>query len=130
MSGFPPLLLVIVALVAGGWLAAAVWASRRAWLAARTAETLVGDSERQEALLETGPAMLLIVAADGAISGSRRLAGALGLAELPPRWLGLFGEGAPVAADDAAELGRRLADAAAGGSFTLTLRPAGSARSF
>src|SRR5205085_4227563 len=59
-----------------------------------------------------------------------RLAGALGLAELPPRWLGLFGEGAPVAADDAAELGRRLADAAAGGSFTLTLRPAGSARSF
>ena len=124
------LLFVLVALVAGAWLAAAVWATRRAWRAARTAESLAGDSARLAALLEAGPAMVLVVAADGALSGSPRLAGALGIAALPPRWLGLFGEGAPLAADEAAEWGRRLADAAAGAGLSLTLRPAGSARCF
>ncbi len=130
MPGLPPLLLILVALVAGAWLAAAVWATRRAWLAARAAETMVGDSERLEALLEAGPAMVLIVAPDGSISGSWRLAGALGLAALPPRWPGLFGAGAPFPAADAAGLGRHVADAAAGGTFSLLLRPEGSARSF
>ena len=130
MSGLPPLLFVLVALVAGAWLAAAYWASRRAWLVARTAEAMVGDSERHEALLAAGPAILLIVFADGAIGGSPRLAGALGLDALPARWPALLGEGAPFAADDAATLGRHVADAAAGGTFSLTLRPAGSARSF
>jgi PAS domain-containing protein len=130
MSGLSPLLLILVALVAGAWLGAAIWATRRAWRAALAAETTVRDSERLAALLEAGPAMALIVTADGAIAGTPRLAGALGLAELPPRWLGLFGDGAPFPADHAAGLGHQVADAAAGGSFSLTLRPAGSARSF
>lgn len=130
MPGLSPLLMILVALVAGAWLGAAVWATRRAWRAAVAAETMVGDSERLEALLEAGPATPLIVAADGAVTGSPRLAAALGLATLPPRWLGLFGDGAPFAADDAADLARHVADAALGGIFSLTLRPAGSARSF
>ena len=130
MPGIPLLLLILVALVAGAWLAAAVWVTRRAWHAARTAEAVVADGERLAALLEAGPAMAMIVAADGAISGSPRLAGALGLAALPPRWMGLFGAGAPFAAEEAAGLGRHVADAAAGGRCSLTLRPAGSARSF
>ncbi len=62
--------------------------------------------------------MALVVAADGTLGGSARLAGALGLAALPPRWMGLFGEGAPFAADAAATWSGRLADAAAGGSFS------------
>jgi signal transduction histidine kinase len=130
MPGVPPLLLVLVALIAGAWLAAAVWATRRAWLAAKAAEMLVGESERLAALLESGPALALIVAADGSIAGSQRLAAALGLAALPSRWMGLFGEGAPFAAAEAAGLGRHVADAAAGGAFSLTLRPEGSARTF
>ena len=130
MQGLPPLLPILVALVAGLWLAAASWATRRAWLAARAAEEMVGEGERLAALLESGPAMALVVAADGTISGPQRLAGALGLTALPERWLGLFGEDAPFAAAEAAELGRHVADAAAGGNFSLTLRPAGSARSF
>ena len=82
------------------------------------------------ALLQAGPAMPLVVAPDGAISGPDRLAGALGLDALPPRWMGLFGDEAPFRADEAAALGRHVAEAAAGGRFSLALRPAGSARIF
>src|SRR5205085_2901700 len=130
MPGLSPLLLILVALIGGAWLGAAVWATRRALRAAEAAEATVGDSARLAALLESGPAMALIVAGDGVISGSHRLAGALGLTGLPARWAELCGEGAPFAADDAAALAHRVADAAAGGSFSVTLRPAGSARSF
>ncbi|HTU10738.1 MAG TPA: ATP-binding protein [Allosphingosinicella sp.] len=130
MPGLSPLLLILIALVAGGWLAAAIWATRRALRAAAAAEALTGDSARLRAMLESGPALALIVDADGAIEGNARLAGALGLAALPPRWMGLFGEGAPFPAAEAATLGRHVADAAAGASFSLTLRPTGSARSF
>jgi len=130
MPGPPLLLLVLVALVAGAWLAAAFWATRRAWRAAGAAEAQVGESERLASLLEAGPAMPMIVAPDGTIAGSQRLAGALGIAALPARWPELFGAAAPFAANDAAALGGRIVDAAAGGSFSLTLRPAGSARSF
>lgn len=130
MPGLSPLLLILVALIAGAWLGAAVWATRRAVRAAGAAEATVGDSARLAALLEDGPAMALVVAGDGGLSGSARLAGALGLAALPARWPGLCGDGAPFAAADAAALARMVADAAAGGSFSLTLRPVGSARSF
>ena len=101
MPGPPLLLLILVALVAGAWLAAALWLTRRAWRAAKRAEAVVGETERLAGLLEAGPAMALVVAADGTIAGAPRLAGALGLAALPPRWMGLFGEGAPFAADAA-----------------------------
>jgi signal transduction histidine kinase len=126
----PALAAVALALVCGAWLAVALWATARARRAAAAAEAVIGDGERLAALLEAGPAMALIVAADGTLGGSARLARALGLAALPPRWMGLFGEGAPFAADAAASWAGRLADAAAGGSFSATLRPAGSARCF
>ena len=125
MSVSSPLFVAILALVAGAWLAFAVWASRRAWGRARDAEAVIGDHGRLEALLDAGPAMPLLVAADGAIGGSARLAGALGLEALPPRWMGLFGDGAPFPPAEAALLGRHLDDAASGGVFSLLLRPAG-----
>ena len=120
----------VLALFAGAWLAAALWATLRARAAAAAAERVVADNARLAALLEAAPAMLLLVAADGAIRGADRLAGALGLAVLPARWMSLFGDGAPFPAEEAAALGRLIADAAAGGSFSATLRPAGSARIF
>jgi signal transduction histidine kinase len=128
VSTSSPLFVAILALVAGAWLAFAVWASRRAWARARAAEALVGDHGRLEALLDAGPAMPLLVAADGAIGGSARLAGALGLEALPPRWMGLFGDGAPFPATEAAAMAGHLAQAASGASFSLLLRPAGSSR--
>jgi signal transduction histidine kinase len=130
MPGPSFLLLILVALVAGAWLATAIWATRGAMVAKRAAETVVEESARFAGLIEAAPAMALIVGADGAIGGPQRLGAALGLTALPPRWMGLFGEGAPFPAADAAKLGAHVADAAAGGGFSITLRPAGSARTF
>jgi len=125
-----PLSVALLALVAGAWLAAAVWASLRAARREAAAREVVEDNARLAALLEAGPAMPLLVCADGTINGPERLAGALGLEALPPRWLALFGEDAPFPTESAAELGRIVAEAASGGRPSRTLRPSESARIF
>jgi len=130
MPASNPLLTAILALAAGAWLAVALWAGLRATRRERAARAIIGDNVRLAALLQAGPAMPLVVAADGTISGPDRLAGALGLASLPPRWLALFGEEAPFPLDAAAGLGGDLSEAASGGRFSLTMRPSGSARIF
>jgi signal transduction histidine kinase len=130
MSAFPSSLMVLAALLAGAWLAVALWSTVRGRAAAAAAAAVLGENARLDALLRFSPAMPLIVAGDGTIAGSRELAGVLGLAALPPRWMGLFGEDGPLPVAEAAGLGRHLADAAAGGAFSLTLRPSGSARVF
>ena len=124
----PALAVAVLALVAGAWGAAAFWFALTGRRRAAAAEQVLADHARLAALLHAAPALPLAVAPDGTINGPDRLAGALGVARLPPRWMGLFGEGAPFAAGEAAELGRLLADAAAGGDFSITVRPAGSAR--
>jgi len=123
-----PTAAILVALVAGFWLALASWATIRGRRVAAEARNVLDDNIRFSALLRAGPALPLVVAADGTLGGSGSLAGALGVEALPPRWIGLFGEDAPFAPAEAAELGRRVADAAAGGSFSVTVRPAGSSR--
>ena len=129
MIELPSIAIAALALVAGAWTAAAFWFSLRGRRADVGARAVLAGRARLAALLESGPAMALLVAPDGALEGgSDRLAGALGLDALPARWVGLFGEGAPFDANEAAELGALVADAAAGGSFSTTLRPAGSAR--
>src|SRR6185295_13778195 len=117
-----------LALLAGAWLAAAAWASVRAVRREAAARAVVEDNARLAALLQAGPAMPLTVAADGTISGPARLAGALGLDALPPRWLALFGDEAPFPLAAAAELGRVVSEAASGARVSVTVRPAGSAR--
>ena len=124
MPALTPLLTAIVALAAGAWLAVAVWAAMRAARREAAARRVIDDHGRLAALLQAGPAMPLLVAADGTISGPDRLAGALGLAALPPRWLALFGEEAPFPIEEAAELGRVVGEAASGGRCRHH-RPAG-----
>jgi len=128
MSGLAPPFVILIALGAGAWLALAAWAARRGWQKAAEADSVIQDNQRLAALLQAGPAMPLLVSADGTLTGPDRLAGALGLERMPPRWLGLFGEEAPFPAEDAVALGAWLAEARAGGRFSLTSRPAGSAR--
>ncbi len=130
MSALPISVTAVAALLAGMWLAAALWATLRGRRLAGAARAVIDDNVRFSALLGAGPAMPLLIAPDGAISGSDRLAGALGLEALPPRWMGLFGEEAPFRPAEAADLGRHVAEAASGSAFSLTLRPAGSARIF
>jgi len=124
----PAIAMAALALVAGAWLAIAFWFALKGRRSIAGGEAVLADHHRLVALLDAAPALPLVVAPDGSIGGSDRLAGALGVAQLPPRWMGLFGEEAPFPASEAAELGRLLADAAAGASFSITVRTAGSAR--
>ena len=125
-----PLTAALLALLAGAWLAVAAWTSLRAARREAAAREVVEDNVRLAALLEAGPAMPLLVDADGTISGPERLAGALGLDALPPRWLALFGDEAPFPTEAAAELGQLVSEAASGARPSRTLRPSGSARIF
>jgi len=125
-----PLTAALIALAAGAWLAVAVWAGIRATRREAAANRVVDDNVRLAILLQSAPALPLVIAPDGTISGSDRLAGALGMPSLPARWMGLFGDEAPFQPSAAAEMGRLVADAAAGGSFSVTVRPAGSSRIF
>ena len=130
MVTLAPIAAALLALLAGAWLAASVWTSLRAARREAAAQGVLEDNVRFAAMLEAAPAMPLLVGADGTIGGPDRLAGALGLEALPPRWLALFGEEAPFPTAAAAELGRIVSEAASGGRSSLTVRPAGSARIF
>jgi len=124
----PAIAMAALALVAGAWLAAAFWFSLRGRRSAIDAQAMLADHDRLAILLQSAPALPLVVAPDGTISGSDRLAGALGIGALPARWMGLFGDDAPFRPAEAAELGRLVADAAAGAGFSAIVRPAGSSR--
>jgi signal transduction histidine kinase len=128
MPPWTPSIMALAAILAGFWLALAWWATIRGGRFAAAARDVLDDNIRLSALLQAGPATPLVVAADGAIGGSDRLAAQLGVDALPPRWMGLFGEDAPFPAAEAPQLGRLVADAAAGGRFSIIVRPAGSSR--
>ncbi|HEX8525685.1 PAS-domain containing protein [Allosphingosinicella sp.] len=117
-----------IAVVAGAWLIFASWASLVGLRRSRSAQADREAGEHDAALLRSGPAMPLAVRPDLSIEGHSRLAGALGLAELPASWRELAASGA-LAESDAELLSGRIAEAgAAGGSFSLAIRPAGSKR--
>lgn len=116
--------MIVLALVAGFWLALALWATLRGMRRAGEAEGLTGSSARHEALLAASPAAALIVGANGLLEGDTRVAPMLGLGRLPERWTELSG----LLADAAPALDALVADAATGGVASLSFVPAGSAR--
>ena len=112
--------LVLIALLAGAWLAAAAWATLRARRLSAAAAEMLDDHGRLAALVSAGPAMPLLVDRDGALHADDRLAAAIGLAAVPSRWqefaaAGIF-EAEPVQALDQA-----VREAATGSPFVLTL---------
>jgi signal transduction histidine kinase len=126
MLSLSPTSLAAIALVAGAWLALAVWATLRGLARVRSASERIGATRHHEALLAASPAFPLIVRRDGSLDEAQRVAFALGLDPVPARLADLaeaFGE-----EDRQALLARVEAAAAAAGDFALSLRPAGSAR--
>ncbi|HEY1605988.1 MAG TPA: ATP-binding protein [Allosphingosinicella sp.] len=112
----------VIALVCGIWLTAAVWATLRGLNRTRAESADQGTAGTRQALLDSSPALPLLVAPDGRLQGPPRLAAAFGLERLPERLDGLDGaEWGPLR--DA--IGRVGATSA---SFDLSLRPPGSAR--
>jgi signal transduction histidine kinase len=128
VTALAPHALAAIGLVAGLWLALALWATWRARRLAAEAKASLGGRERTSALLGASPAMPLLVVPGGALEGPDRLAGALGLGALPERWDELLSSGA-IDPADAEALGEAVARAAASGeSVARALRPSGSAR--
>ncbi|MEA3015844.1 MAG: hypothetical protein QOI38_566 [Sphingomonadales bacterium] len=117
--------LVVLALVGGAWLCLAVAAVLHGLRRARLAAGGRRSGGRAEALLETGPAVPLIVGRDGRLEGSARVPALLGLDGLPARWGDLAGA---FAEDDAAALSAGVEEASAGGSLVRAVRLPGSSR--
>ena len=121
--------LILVALLAGAWLAVALWATWRGRRLAVAAREVLEDHARLAALLGAGPATPLIIARDGTLHGQDRLAGALGLEALPARW-SEFTASAALDPAQAGELDRCVVEAASGSGFAMMLRPTSSAKVF
>ncbi|MDQ8755153.1 PAS-domain containing protein [Sphingosinicella sp. LHD-64] len=125
-----PTAAALIALVAGIWLAVALWAVLRARGQAAEAAAVLGENRRLAALLGAGAAMPLLIGTDGRIAGTERLAGALGLVAIPETWPDLAAPGGPWQSEDASALAAGIAAARAGDRFGLTARPEGSQRIF
>lgn len=126
MLSLSPMSLAAIALVAGAWLALAVWATVRGLGRGRSADERIDATRHHEALLSASPAIPLIVRRDGSLDEAGRVALALGLERIPGR-LADLGE-AFQEEDRQALLERVEAAAAAAGDFALSVRPSGSAR--
>src|SRR5438309_1167182 len=125
MLSLTPTAAALIALVCGGWLAVAVWATLRGLRRSREAVGQVAEVAGSEALLAAAPAIPLLVRRDGTLEGMQRAAFALGLTQLPSSFSSDLG----LAPADAAAVRDAVADAqGAGGSFALTVRPEGGAR--
>ena len=124
-----PTALLAIGIFCGCWLAVALWATLRGRRTALLAATRRRDLARMTALLGSGPAVPLVVRRDGSLEGGERLAALLGLAALPERFAELVEQSGAFAAEEAALLSQRLAEASRGGGHAvLVLRPSSSSR--
>src|SRR3954454_2632124 len=83
MLSMTPTAAALIALVCGGWLAVAVWATLRALRRSREAVGQVAEGAGSGALLAAAPAIPLLIRPDGRLEGTERAAFALGLTHLP-----------------------------------------------
>ncbi len=109
---------ILAALVAGAWLALALFMTISARSLARRSAAVLGETERLRALIGAGPALPMLVWPDGRIEVADTLAHRLGIERFPDRW----GGEVPGwnSADPLAELFEQVRSAA--GSFRTIIR--------
>ncbi|MGZ8312303.1 MAG: hypothetical protein ACXWUR_09595 [Allosphingosinicella sp.] len=127
MTFTTPNLEILVALVAGAWLAVAMIATWRARRLAASAREVLDENARLGALLAAGPASPMLVARDGTLHGHDRIAAAVGMETMPIYWQAFIDQ-ATLDGEQAAALARGVAEAATGSAFSLPLRPSESGR--
>jgi hypothetical protein len=111
------------------WLAAAAWAVITGMQMRKRAEFATDQADRLAALLESAPALALIVRGDGRVEAQPRLADWLGLPRVPNFVADFAGKNAGLSEDDAATLVAEVAAAQrTGKAFALAMRAIGSNR--
>ena len=83
MSNVPDLTAIILGLILASWLAAAGWAVWIGMATKKRADAMLRQSGRLGRLLETSPALPLLVRSDGKLEASQRLMHWLGFDHLP-----------------------------------------------
>ncbi len=111
------------------WLCAAAWAVVTGLQMRRRAEHAADQAGRLAALLESAPALSLVVRADGRVEAQTRLADWLGLPRVPTFIADFAAKDAGLTHADAATLVAEVAAAQrTGKTFTLSMRAVGSNR--
>ena len=121
--------MLVVALVFAAWTAAAIWALVTGLMMRKSAGTVRRQLRRLTRLIDSGPAIPLIVRSDSRIEGPERVARWLGLDKLPPYLseLSQEGKGLPREALDA--LGTQItATQKTGAPFATAVTALGSGR--
>ena len=119
-----PIGVALCGLIAALWLVLSACAVIQGARRSRAATGSLRDLERVDALLQAAPSVPVVVSRDQGIQASPRLAGALGLSELPRQLSDLSREGEGLKAEDIELLTRHIAElASAGSTFALTFQP-------
>jgi len=125
-----PTALVLLGLLLAGWTFGAVWLVLAAQSRARQAKNARGTARRLTRMIDDSPAVPLLIKVDGKIEGPERLAGWLGLDQLPGFLTELEADEAGLTADDLEQLRdavRRTQKTAA--PFSMVVTPRGSTKS-
>ncbi|MBB5687202.1 PAS domain-containing sensor histidine kinase [Sphingobium boeckii] len=124
-----PLMPLVAGLVMAAWLGGAAWALVTGLRMRRGARILGTQAEKLQQLLDSAPALPMMVRPDGRIEAPERLADWLGLARMPNFLADLTGADKGLTEDDAAGLARDVAVAQKSGkAFTRAARAQGSSR--
>ena len=111
------------------WLSAGAWAVVTGLQMRKRAEFASDQADRLAALLESAPALALVVRADGRVEAQARLADWLGLPRVPTFIADFAGKDAGLSEADAATLVAEVASAQrTGKAFALSMRAVGSNR--
>ena len=119
----------IAGIVLAVWLCAAAWAVVTGLQMRKRAEFSTDQADRLAALLESAPALPLVVRADGRVEAQARLADWLGLPRVPTFIADFAGKDAGLTEADAATLVAEVSAAQRTGKpFALSMRAVGSNR--
>lgn len=130
MSNVPDLTAVVLGLVLAAWLGAAAWAVWTGLSMKSKAQATLKQSGRLGRLLETSPALPLLVRSDGRLEASQRLMHWLGFDHLPAHISELHAADAGMSRDDLEGLSRDVNLAQKSGSeFTRAVQVMGSDKS-
>lgn len=120
---------MLIASLLALWLVVALWATIAGVRRMARARAQADEARRLALLLGSGPALPMIVSAEGRIVADQRLAGWLGLEVLPHHLDQLVGPDGAIVREDGSELAREISAAQrAGRSFSRSIRVKGSRR--